>query len=96
MADALHHPDLQIGVLYADHSDPLSSVIPLADAPAAVSVTRRTINRWIAAKRLRVITPPGTTGRYVIKRELLACERDRHLASHQGRPGARVRLDALT
>ncbi|WP_433225567.1 hypothetical protein [Actinomadura formosensis] len=73
-----------------DPDDELSELVPLDDAPALACVSRRTLNRWIAAKRLTVIEVRGYTGRYVREDELLDVEHERRKARRQGRPGARV------
>jgi hypothetical protein len=68
---------------YLDPDEPLSGLIPLAEAPAIAHVSPRTLRRWIAAKRLRVLEG------HVIESELLAVEAERWAARHAGRPGAR-------
>lgn len=71
-----------------DPDDELSQLIPLDDAPAIAGISRRTLNRWIAAGRLRVLAG------HVVERELLAVERERWESRHAGRPGARPCLPA--
>lgn len=66
-----------------DPDDELSELIPLDDAPAIVCVSRRTLNRWIAAGRLTV------RAGHVVERDLLDVEAERRAARHAGRPGAR-------
>lgn len=61
----------------------LTELIPLNQAPAIAHVTRRTLNRWIAAGRLTVLAD------HVIEAELLDVEAERRAARHRGRPGAR-------
>lgn len=78
------------GVVRLDPADELTELVPLDEAPALACVSRRTLNRWIASGRLRVIELPGYTGRYVVEGELLAVEHERRQARSQGRPGARV------
>jgi hypothetical protein len=79
----------------AEADDDFGRVLNLDQAAATVSVTRRTINRWIAAGHLRTL--PG--GQHVLEAHVRDCEHDRYEASRQGRPGPRVQrvqLDVLT
>lgn len=73
-----------------DPADPLSRIIPLRDAAALAGVSARTVRRWVASGQLELL--PHLPGRFVTARAVLECERDRHVAGHQGRPGARVGL----
>lgn len=91
---ALADMDRDPRAVYADPDDPLGQVIDLDEAARRTGRSRRTLNRWIQAGQLATL--PGLPGRYVIERAVLECERDRHRAARRGRPGARVRLDALT
>jgi hypothetical protein len=68
--------------------DELSEIIPLRTAAATAGVTPRTVRRWIDNGHLELV--PNMPGRWTTRRAVLECERDRHLASKQGRPGARV------
>lgn len=69
-----------------DPNDDLSTVLTLGQAAEAAQVSRRTLNRWIHNGHLEPLP-----GRMLTERMVLDCERDRYLASHQGRPGARPR-----
>lgn len=80
--------------LLLDPADPLSEVVLYADAATRAGVTHRTLRRWINNGHLTPI--PGAHQLVFTLRALLECERDRHLASRAGRPGARPRLDVLT
>lgn len=73
-----------------DPDDELTELVPLDQAAALACVSRRTLNRWIAAGRLRVIQVRGLTGQYVVESELLDVEYERRQARRRGRPGARV------
>lgn len=64
--------------------DDLSRLLALDQAARAAYVSRRTIDRWVAAGRLRRL-PFG----YVIERELLDVETERRRSRRRGRPGAR-------
>lgn len=66
-----------------DPDDELSELIPLDQAAEIARVSRRTLNRWIAAGRLRV------RAGHVVERELLDVEVERRTARRAGRPGAR-------
>jgi excisionase family DNA binding protein len=70
--------------------DEFGRVLTLNQAAATVGVTTRTIRRWIANNQLRTL-PDGL---HVIERHAMECERDRHIASHQGRPGPRLPVSA--
>jgi hypothetical protein len=74
--------------MHLDPHDDLGGLLTLNEAAAAAGVTRHTINRWIRDHHL---TP--LPGGYLTERAVLECERDRYVASRQGRPGARVALD---
>lgn len=73
-----------------DPDNELSELLPLDEAAAVAEVSRRTLNRWIDARRLRVYQVPGHTGRYVREDELLDVEHERRASRRRGRPGARV------
>lgn len=75
-----------MGDLLLDPTDEFSRVLTIAEAAAAVGVTARTVNRWIAAGHLAPLA--GT--RLLRERDVRACEAARHAAAHQGRPGART------
>ncbi|TDD93325.1 hypothetical protein [Actinomadura rubrisoli] len=86
-----------------DPADELSELLDLDQAARLAKATRRTLDRWIAARRLRVYEVHGLTGRYVREDELLEVEHERRSSRNPGRPGARVtfadtlsRLDVLT
>lgn len=67
-----------------DPDDQLSYLLTLDEAAQVAAVTRRTVNRWIAQRRLRV-----HPGRLVVERDVLDVERACRHAAHQGRPGPR-------
>jgi hypothetical protein len=67
-----------------DPDDELSELIPLDQAAQLADISDRTLRRWIAAGRLRVLA-----GEYVVERELLAVEKERWESRRAGRPGAR-------
>ncbi|WP_433469563.1 helix-turn-helix domain-containing protein [Spirillospora sp. CA-128828] len=71
-------------------ADELSELLTLDQAARLAGVTRRTLDRWIAARRLTVYEVRGLTGRYVREDELLDVEYERRQSRRQGRPGARV------
>jgi hypothetical protein len=71
-----------------DPTDPLSQPIPLKQAAERASVSPRTVRRWLAAGQLKLME--NMPGEWVLVGDLLACERDRYLAAHAGRPGPRV------
>jgi hypothetical protein len=71
-----------------DPDDPLSQPIPLKDAAAQVSVSERTVRRWVKDGKLKLID--NMPGKWVTVRAVTECERDRYLAGHAGRPGART------
>lgn len=73
-----------------DPADELSELVPLDEAPVHARISRRTLNRWIAAGRLTVIEVRGLTGRYVREGDLLDVECERRRSRNPGRPGARV------
>jgi hypothetical protein len=73
-----------------DPKDPLSEIIPLSKAAEAVSVSHRTVRRWVQNGHLKLLN--NMPGEWVTARAVRECERDRHQASRQGRPGARVSL----
>jgi predicted site-specific integrase-resolvase len=66
-----------------DPDESLTELIPLEDAPAIAHVSARTLRRWIAAGRLRVLAG------HVVEGELLAVEAERWESRRAGRPGAR-------
>jgi hypothetical protein len=68
-----------------DPDDELSELLTLDQAAEVAARSRRTISRWIATGRLRCLP-----GGWIIERELLAVEAERHHARHAGRPGARL------
>jgi hypothetical protein len=82
-----------MGALLLNPADEFSRVLTIPEAATAVGVTVQTVNRWIRGKHLLLL--PGPT-RLVTERAVRECEAARHRAAHQGRPGARVRLDVLT
>jgi Helix-turn-helix domain len=70
-----------------DADDPLSEALTLDQAAEATGRSVATIRRWIRAGRLRCLL-----GHYVVERELLAVEAERHRAAHRGRPGVRFKV----
>ncbi|WUI03940.1 hypothetical protein OHR68_19795 [Spirillospora sp. NBC_00431] len=58
--------------------------------PRLAGVSRRTLDRWIVARRLTVIEVRGLTGRHVREGELLEVEHERRQSRRRGRPRARV------
>lgn len=74
--------------MHLDPGDDLGGLLTLNEAAERAGVTRHTINRWIRAGHLKPLL-----GGFVTERAVLECERDRYVASRQGRPGARVPLD---
>lgn len=74
-----------------DPHDELSGALTIDEAAVVAGRTRRTINRWIASGRLRVLP-----GRRVVERDLVDLEAECHAASTAGRPGARPPVDQLT
>lgn len=77
-----------------DPADELSELLDLDQAADVAQVTRRTINRWIKARRLRCFTVHGE--RYVVEGELLDVEAGQYGTRDRGRPGARPKLEGLT
>ncbi|WP_165964130.1 helix-turn-helix domain-containing protein [Actinomadura sp. KC216] len=73
-------------------ADELSELLNLDQAARLANVSRRTLDRWIASRRLRVYEVRGHTGRYVREDELLEVERERRRSRRRGRPGARVNV----
>lgn len=71
-----------------DPTNPLSEPIRLKDAAERASVSPRTVRRWLQAGQLKLME--NMPGDWVLVSDLLACERDRYLAAHAGRPGART------
>lgn len=72
-----------------DPADELTELLTLDQAADVAGVSVRTLNRWIAAGRLRTYRLPGTQ-RYVREDELLDVEHERRRSRRLGRPGARV------
>lgn len=77
------------GIMRLDPDDELTELLDLDQAAALAQVTRRTLNRWIQAKRLRLLP-----GGYVIEGELLDAEALAYGTRNRGRPGARQKLSA--
>lgn len=79
-------PDLSRhnGTVRLDPDDELSELIPLDQAATIAQVSDRTLRRWIAAGRLRLLAG------HVIERQLLDVEAERRAARRAGRPGARL------
>ncbi|MGP4030065.1 hypothetical protein [Actinomadura sp. 3N407] len=75
-----------------DPADELSELLTLDEAARVAEVTCRTLDRWIAARRLPVYEVCGHTGRYVRENELLDVEHERRASRAKGRPGARMRV----
>lgn len=71
-------------MMLLDPRDELSTALTIAEAAEVAQRSRRTINRWIAQGRLRVLP-----GRRVVERELLEVERACRHAARRGRPGPR-------
>lgn len=76
-----------------DPDDERTELLTLDQATALAQVTRRTLNRWIKDRKLRVIKPPGGE-RYVVEGELLDLEAAQNAARNPGRPGPRQKLRA--
>lgn len=71
-----------------DPDDPLSEPIPLKQAATQVSVSERTVRRWVKNGQLKLMD--NMPGDWVTVRAVTECERDRFVASRRGRPGPRV------
>jgi hypothetical protein len=67
--------------------DELSEIIPSAPPPPQ-QASARAPSAGGSTGHLELV--PNMPGRWTTRRAVLECERDRHLASKQGRPGARV------
>lgn len=74
-----------------DPEDELTELLTLDQAAALAQVTRRTLNRWIQARRLRLLP-----GGYVIEGELVDAEALAYGTRNRGRPGARPKAASLT
>lgn len=69
-----------------DPDDELAVPLTLDEAAAYACVSRRTVERWIAAGRLPAYTHPEDGRTYVIERDLIDAERERRHSRNQGRP----------
>lgn len=69
-----------------DPSDPLCRPISIEDAMARTARSRRTIDRWIQEKKLRVVRLGNPPEVVLVEREVVEAERASRVARRQGRP----------
>jgi excisionase family DNA binding protein len=81
---------VSLETVQAHTDDPFGKILTLEEAAATVGVTVRSVRRWITNGHLTTL--PG--GRHVLERHVRECERDRHIASRQGRPRRHLPVSA--